>query len=201
MGIWYSWLGAVLALSLSLGNIPSGTFNDAVASGIFQVPMANIPADNTTWTNFLGGDGLDSAEGVASGINGSTFVSGYSNQTWGSPIRSHSGDSDAFVSKLDASGYLSWNSFLGGSGLDRGYECIADGQGSVYVTGHSDTTWGSPLRGHSGSDDAFIAKLASDGSLSWITFLGGSGRDRGYSLAIDGSGNIFVAGKSDSTWV
>ena len=49
--------------------------------------------------------------------------------------------------------------------------------------------------------DAFAAKLDSNGTLTWNTFLGGSGSvTSGYGIAVDGSGNVYVSGYSDATW-
>jgi hypothetical protein len=47
--------------------------------------------------------------------------------------------------------------------------------------------------------DAFIAKfLGSNLSLVWSTYFGGSGVDEAYSVAVDGSGNVFVVGHTES---
>jgi len=42
--------------------------------------------------------------------------------------------------------------------------------------------------------------LTIDPSLTWNTFLGGAGSDNGNSVAVDSSGNVYVAGNSDATW-
>ena len=42
--------------------------------------------------------------------------------------------------------------------------------------------------------------LTIDPSVVWNTFLGGSGSDAGNAIAVDGSGNIYVAGNSTATW-
>ncbi len=68
------------------------------------------------------------------------------------------------------------------------------------MTGESATTWGSPLRAHSGYYDAFVAKLDGNGTLLWNTFLGGSGEDWGSSLAVDAGGYLYVTGSSGDTW-
>ena len=48
--------------------------------------------------------------------SGNIYVTGYSDATWGSPVRAYTAGVDAFVAKLDSSGALVWNTFLGGSG-------------------------------------------------------------------------------------
>jgi gliding motility-associated-like protein len=46
----------------------------------------------------------------------------------------------------------------------------------------------------SGICDIFITKHATSGNLLWVKQLGGSGMERASSVSIDGSGNIFVTG-------
>jgi hypothetical protein len=126
-------------------------------------------------------------------------VTGYSFATWGSPIRAFSGGIDAFVVKLDSNGNLTWSTFLGGTGGDPGNGIAVDGSGNAYVVGLSDASWGSPIRTYSGGNDAFVAKLDTDGNLLWNTFLGGSSPDEGYAVAADGS-SVYVTGDSYASW-
>ena len=99
---------------------------------------------------------------------------------------------------------LQWNTFLGSSGGEEGCGIAVDASGNVYVTGYSDATWGSPVSGFSGDSesDAFVAKLNSGGVLQWNTFLGSSGDEEGYGIAVDASGNVYVTGYScgDGDW-
>jgi uncharacterized protein (TIGR03437 family) len=44
------------------------------------------------------------------------------------------------------------------------------------------------------SGDAFVVKLDPTGKVVWATYLGGSGEDAGQAIAVDGSGNVYVAG-------
>ncbi len=43
-------------------------------------------------------------------------------------------------------------------------------------------------------DDAFIVKLDPTGAVAWATYLGGSGQDVGDAIAVDASGDVYVAG-------
>jgi hypothetical protein len=152
------------------------------------------------WNTFLGGSNRDFGDAIAVDGSGNVYVAGSSHATWGLPVRDYSGDYDAFAAKLSSSGGLQWHTFLGGSVDDGGDSIAVDGSGNVYVAGESDATWGSPVRDYSGEYDAFAAKLSSSGGLQWHTFLGGRGYDYGHSIAVDGSGNVYVAGESDATW-
>ena len=162
---------------------------------------AKLASDGSlAWNSFLGGASYDVGSAVAVDGSGNVYVGGISSATWGSPVNAYTGSSDAFAAKLAANGSLTWNSFLGGSGADNGYAIAVDGSGSVYVGGRSNATWGSPARAYTSGYDAFAAKLASNGSYAWNTFLGGSGTDDGYGMAVDGSGNVYVAGSSSASW-
>ncbi len=57
-----------------------------------------------------------------------------------------------------------------------------------------------PVSAYTGGYDAFAARLDSGGVLHWNTFLGGSGDDTGYAVAVDGSENLDLTGTSDAAW-
>ena len=127
------------------------------------------------------------------------YLVGYSEATWGSPVRAYIGD-DAFAAKLNSSGALIWNTFLGAGGYDSGQGIAVDGSGNVYVAGNSNATWGAPVRLYDAGGDAYAAKLDSSGALIWNTFLGAGGYDVGYGIALDGGGNVYLVGYSKATW-
>jgi hypothetical protein len=97
---------------------------------------------------------------------------------------------------------LQWHTFMGSSGNDQGVAMAVDGSGNVYVAGYSNATWGLPVNPYAGAGDydAFAAKLNSSGALQWHTFMGSSDNDYGRAMAVDGSGNVYVAGYSSATW-
>ena len=167
------------------------------------------PEGNLLWNTFLGG-----ASTVLNEINGAitvhgtnaVYIAGRSNRTWGTPLRPHTKQSDAFVARLGSDGSLIWNTFLGGSADDYGNDVATDSLGNVYVVGESNSGWScdstppscmvEPYSGY----DAFVAKLGSSGSLLWDSFLGGASVESGYGIAIDDSDQLFVAGTSDGSW-
>lgn len=156
-----------------------------------------------TWNTFLGGDGVDHSTDVGVHGNGTVVVSGISTGSWGTPVRAFSpgGNDDAYAAKLDANGALTWNTFLGGSGVDHSAGIAAGSDGNVYVSGISTGTWGAPIRPFTGfNDDAFAVKLGSDGALAWNTFLGSNSTDHGAGIAVDTGGNVYLSGISGGTW-
>ena len=153
-----------------------------------------------TWNTFLGGNSYDEGDDIIVDASGNIYVTGYSDVSWGNPIPPFGAIPDAFVVKLDPSGNLVWNTFLGGNGGDLGYGITLDASGNVYVTGNSDATWGAPVRAYITGGDAFVAKLNRNGTLLWNTFLGGTGIDEAREIAEGGSGNVYVTGRSSNTW-
>ncbi len=155
-----------------------------------------------SWNTFLGGAGGDFGYAIAVDGSGNVYVTGISYSSWGNPLRAFgSGSYDAFAAKLDSSGKLVWNTFLGGTGMDSGHDIAVDGSGYAYVAGSSDASWGNPQQAFAGKEDAFVAKFDSNtGQLIWNTFLGSEGYDVASAIAMDGSGNFYVAGSSDASW-
>src|SRR5262249_48225275 len=76
--------------------------------------------------------------------------------------------------------------------------------GNAYVTGQTtsnDFPTQNPEQPASGAGyDAFVAKIdASGSSLVYSTYFGGSGDDWGAGIAIDASGQAYVAGRTKSS--
>ena len=94
--------------------------------------------------------------------------------------------SPAFFRTAAASTYCT---YLGGSGDDRAFGLAIDSARSVYVTGWTSSTnfpLASAFQTHlSGTRDAFVTKLnAAGNALDYSTYLGGSGVDAGYAIAL-----------------
>ena len=106
---------------------------------------------------------------------------------------------------------VTYATFLGGNADDEANAIAIDGSGNAYVTGQtaSGSTGTSPFPTSTGAaygtyqggtSDAFVTKISADGqTLEYSTYIGGTQTDGGNAIAIDGSGNAYVAGATNST--
>ena len=113
----------------------------------------------------------------------------------------------AFFAKVVPSGFnLEYAGFIGGASSDSGEGIVVDASRAAYVTGWSGSGVGfpatvGPYTNHFGDVDAFVAKIAPNGrSFPYAGFIGGSGRDQGFDVAVDASGSAYVTGATDSTF-
>ena len=160
------------------------------------------------YSTFLGGSGYDVAADVAVDAEGSSYLIGETNSAdfpLAHPVQEELRVlDDAFVTKLDASGALVYSTFLGSGGDDFGRGIAVDRAGSVYVTGWAGAANFPLVRPLAslpfGRENAFVAKLAPDGSsLVYSTLLGGSLSDFGWGIAVDSQGRAHVAGSTSSS--
>jgi plastocyanin len=100
---------------------------------------------------------------------------------------------------------VSYSTYLGGSGQDQGFGIAVDSSGAAYITGETPSTnfpTANPFQpNYSGGSvyDAFVAKLNPAGTaLVYSTYLGGTGTDAGFGIAVDASGDAYVTGETFS---
>jgi hypothetical protein len=184
------------------------------------VAKLNPAGSQLLYSTYLGGEGDDSANGIAVDSAGNAYVTGQTNSskfptvnavqpTLGGGICGGAALAapchDAFVTKIDAAGNgLIYSTYLGGSGDDAGLGIAVDSAGNASVTGRTESTnfptfnaLQSTFGG--GTDDVFIARLQSGGTLLYSTYLGGNALDEGFSVAVDGADNAYVTGRTSST--
>lgn len=182
----------------------------AVAAYEASVPLVIDPV--VSYSTYLGGSSSDYGRAIAVDSNGNVYVTGDTNSTTfptKNAFDTTVSGRDAFVTKLKltATGAASlvYSTYLGASGTDIGYGIAVDRLGNAYVTGDT-TSSNFPLQSAFDSTtsgyDAFVTKLNATGdSLLYSTYLGGStgsGTEHGYGIAVDRSGNAYVAGYTGS---
>jgi len=160
------------------------------------------------WSSYLGGGSNDEGLGIAADTAGNALVTGW---TWSAGWvldgwdTSHNGSVDVFVVKLSASGGHLWSTYLGGSGLDKGYAIVADAAGNALVAGCTDSGgWvsGGWDTSYGGNGDSFVVKLSASGGHLWSSYLGGDGEDWSNGIAVDADGNTLTTGGTKSSgWV
>ena len=174
------------------------------------VAKLNPTGSALVYSTYLGGSVDDVGMGIAVDRAGNAYVTGLTEST-NFPTRNPlqptygGGYNNAFVAKINPSGSaLVYSTYLGGSMDEVGFGIAVDSSGNAYVTGLSgspDFPTKNPLQSTlDGTYDAFVAKIKPSGSaLGYSTYLGGSGTDVGYGIAVDSSGNAYVVGATEST--
>ena len=165
-----------------------------------------------SYSSYLGGDGTDTGYGIAVDSSGRAYVTGGTSSanfpvTPGAfqPVRS--GGSDAFIARISSGGTtLLDGTYLGGSSGEYATDICLDASGNVYVAGDTPSTNFPTTPGAfrttfcGGVWDGFVTKLHFGGvGLAWSSYLGGSDSDAIDGIAVDASGNAYVAGWTTST--
>jgi hypothetical protein len=179
------------------------------------VTKINATGTALVYSTYLGGSSADIGNGIfvdgslQAYVTGSTesspTVNGFP-ATPGAFRTTFGGTTDAFVTKLNGAGTaLLYSTYLGGASEDVGNSIFVDGSGDAYVTGSTTsdspnpfpTTFGASSYG--GSGDAFVTKInATATALIYSTYLGGRNTDVGKAISVDGAGDAYVAGSTNS---
>lgn len=196
----------------------AGAFQTA-SSDQYSVFVTKLNPTGTAliYSTILGGNRSEMPSSIALDSQGNAYVTGYTQsadfpttpgafQTTG-----QEGVATPFVAKLNTTGMaLIYSTYLGTKGTGNGI--VVDGSGNAYVAGYTTdrqfpTTTGAfqpttrKSSGDTTSKSAFVTKIDRVGAtLVYSTFLEGSARDsiaRG--IALDGSGNAYVAGDTGAT--
>jgi hypothetical protein len=165
------------------------------------------------WATFYGGAANEHVSSCATDAAGNVFIAGHTASVGGTVIAtsgSHQSTSgggwDAFVAKFSGSGARSWGTYYGDTGLDVCWWCSTDGSGNVYLVGYAGNSTGASIAtpgSHQttfggGTYDTYLVKFSNNGVRVWGTYYGGAGDDSGGSSAVDGSGNVYLVGITDS---
>jgi hypothetical protein len=178
------------------------------------VAKVNASGTGLVYCGFIGGSSYDYGHAIAVDDEGNAYIGGStgSNQSSfpvsvGPDLTFNSGTYDAFVAKVDASGTaLLYCGYVGGSSQDRAFDIDVDDSRNAYLAGETSSTEatfpvsvGPDLTYNSGGD-VFVAKVnVSGATLAYCGYIGGSGDEMGFgSIAVDDSGNAYVAGQTMS---
>lgn len=188
---------------------------DLTHNGGSDIFVAKVNTAGTTlvYAGYIGGSNRDVGYGIAVDETGNAYVTGFtfSDQATfpvivGPDLTHNGGLTDAFVAKVNAAGTtLIYAGYIGGAGNDYGYSIAVDSLGNAYVTGstYSDQTTFPVAVGpdltFNGFVDAYVAKVnTTGGALDYAGYIGGSGEDIGYGIAVDDDDNVYITGKTNS---
>lgn len=167
-----------------------------VSTGSDEIFLAKFDANgNHVWSRRFGDEENESGLSVAADGSGNVLLTG---DFWGTidfggdPLNAY--DADIYLVKLDADANHQWSYNFGDSGPDRGKAVAADPSGNVLLTGQfqdSADFGGGPLTGY---EDIFLVKFDPDGNHLWSQGFGDSEFQFSRALAVDGDGNVVIAG-------
>ncbi len=175
--------GNVYVTGSSFGTVgPNGIFDDLIV-------IKYNSAGSQLWSFRYNGPsgGLDRGNSISVDPTGNVFVCGIS---WGGSGSAGTGFDEVLI-KLNSAGLFQWVYRSANAGSDELLMLVLDVTGNIYAAGYeTNTTQG---------ENYVTLKLNSAGVVQWKSFYNGPDNDidQALSLAIDGTGNVYVTGKSD----
>jgi hypothetical protein len=181
------------------------------------VSKLNPAGSALIYSTYLGGNNYDAGYDIAIDATGAAYVTGITTSTnfpttAGAFQVMRAGSSDAFVTKLNATGSsLVYSTYVGGTGDEFPRAIAVDAQGSAHITGlvtdggfpvtpgAFQTTFRGGYEDPFSWGDAYVCKLNANGTgLIYATYLGGAEGEIGNDIAIDFEGYAYVTGGTDS---
>ncbi len=189
----------------------SGAF-DLSYSGNADIFVTKLNASGTSliYSTFIGEISNEYVYSITEDGTGAAYITGMTMSplyptTSGAYDESYNGGIDVFVTKLNTSGSsLVYSTFIGGTNSECGNTITVDGTGAAYITGNTysssfPTTNGVIDESYNGNLDVFVTKLNVIGSaLIYSTFIGGNSLEEADGITLDGMGEAYVTGWTDS---
>lgn len=190
-GVAVDGTGAVYVVGKTAGDLGSQQIDPANNDAFLNKYDA---AGNLVFTRRLGAteDGAGFAVAVDSSDN--VIVTG---QVRGAlTANAFGGNLDTFVTKFDSTGQELWTRQAGPYLDDVGLSLTVNNSNEIFVAGLTRSEI-APGEGFNGGDDAFVTKLDSSGTQVYSRQFGDAGDEQHTAIAVDGSGNVFLAGTDD----
>lgn len=174
-------------------------------AGTDKIHAQNI---SLNWAKSIGAGGYDNCYGLAVDASGNTYITGQFSGTVDfdpgagtANLTSNSGGFDIFIAKYDPSGGYLWAKGFGSTGSDFGNDIVVDASGNVYMVGQFrftiDFDPGTAVANLTaiGSRDIVLAKYSTNGDYVWAKNMGGTYESVPHAIALDATGNIYIAGE------
>jgi len=180
----------------------SGTDVNLISDGGLDIFVAKykIIDGSLVWARSAGSSSDDQGNSIAVDATDNVYTTGSyeGNISFSGTALTHSGGKDGFIAKYNSSGTIVWAEKIGTSKVEDMNEVVVDATSpaNVYVTGYFEKDG---LPGGAGGFDILVRKYAQNAAgtvpiNSWSTSMGGTNEDRGNSLGVDASGNVYATG-------
>ncbi|MCX7747083.1 MAG: SBBP repeat-containing protein [Clostridia bacterium] len=185
-------------------------------SNAFVVKLSTDGA-SLVYATYLGGGSNDEGWGITVDTIGNAYITGRTTSAAPDPFPTTAGAFqtffsggfyDAFITKFSSDGSrLIYSTYLGGGEYDEGNDIAVDNLGYIYIVGTTSSKAPKPFpithdafqTSLNGVENVFVTTLSTDGaSLVYSTYLGGSGVDEGWGIAVDQNRNVFITGRTNS---
>lgn len=196
----------------STGISSGGGFQTNINGNKYDVFVAKFNNNgNRIWATYYGGSDQEHAQSCTTDGSGNVYIAGVTSSTdviaAGGFQNTYAGSDDAFIAKFSGSGARIWGTYCGGSGYEADIHCCTDSNNNVYLSGTTSSSTGIAAGGFQNTlvtnglsgVDAFLVKINSTGNRLWGTYYGGESSERGSSCATDAGGNVYLAGKTNSS--
>lgn len=162
--------------------VGSTTSYGAGNSDVYLVKMDTMGW--TTWQKTFGGFGNDIGRSVIQLNDSGYVIAGFTN-SYGA------GGYDAYVIRTDKAGTLMWQTTIGGTDWDFGYDIVESSDGNLVMCG-STTSFGQ------GNTDGLVAKLNTNGGIIWQKYYGGVEEDEFRAVIKTNDNKLALAGMTKS---
>jgi subtilisin-like proprotein convertase family protein/predicted RNA-binding protein Jag len=179
--------------------------NSAVSNGSNDIYLLKLDSNgNFGYVRTFGGTDWENPGSLSLDSSNNAYVfgefRGTVNFNWsGTDNRTSLGNSDSFITKVNADGTYGWTKTWGGSGRDMIVDSTIDSSNNIYVTGVFPGTVnfnpdGTNNKVSNGQNDVFLSKFNSDGTYAWTNTWGGNYGDWGTGVRVDSNGVAYVSG-------